>query len=163
MVLPRQPSTLLMRNFLDAVPKNLQAELYGKVRAILDAPDVETARLLLNRVVDEYGEKASKAVDILESAFDDITAVLALPERYRKRLRTTNGQERLNEEVRRRDRVIRIYPNRDSAFRLIGALLMEIDEKWQTGHKYFDMADYFTWRKEQEEQAKETTKVLKIS
>lgn len=109
---------------------------------------MKTARLLLEQVVDEYGEKASKAVDILESAFDDITAVLALPERYRKRLRTTNGQERLNEEIRRRDRVIRIYPNRDSAIRLIGALLMEIDEKWQTGHRYFDMSDYYTWREE---------------
>jgi len=155
--------THFMRNFLDAVPKNLQEELYGKVRAILDAPDVKTARLLLEQVVDEYGEKASKAVDILESAFDDITAVLALPERYRKRLRTTNGQERLNEEIRRRDRVIRIYPNRDSAIRLIGALLMEIDEKWQTGHRYFDMGDYYAWREEQRRKAEERSNVRKVS
>ncbi|MCL6516793.1 IS256 family transposase [Alicyclobacillus sp.] len=159
--------THFMRNFLDAVPKNLQEELYGKVRAILDAPDVDTARLLLKRVVDEYGERASKAVDILESAFDDITAVLVLPERYRKRLRTTNGQERLNEEIRRRDRVIRIYPNRDSVMRLIGALLMEIDEKWQTGHGYFDMTEYWAWREEQakkeKEKEKEKANIRKIS
>ncbi|CCQ94343.1 hypothetical protein CULT_1810007 [[Clostridium] ultunense Esp] len=147
--------THFMRNFLDAVPKHLQVELYGKVRAILDAPDVDTARLLLKQVVDEYGEKASKAVNILESAFDDVTAASVLPERYRKRLRTTNGQERLNEEIRRRDRVIRIYPNRDSAIRLIGALLMEMDEKWQTGHRYFDMAEYYAWREEQQKKAKE--------
>ena len=68
--------------------------------------------------------------------FEDVTAVLALPERYRKRLRTTNGMERLNEEIRRRERVIRIFPNRESAVRLIGALLMEIDEKWTSGHRY---------------------------
>lgn len=159
----RRCQTHFMRNFLDAVPKNLQEELYGKVRAILDAPDVKTARLLLEQVVDEYGEKASKAVDILESAFDDITAVLALPERYRKRLRTTNGQERLNEEIRRRDRVIRIYPNRDSAIRLIGALLMEIDEKWQTGHRYFDMGDYYAWREEQRRKAEERSNIRKVS
>ncbi|SDX00426.1 Transposase, Mutator family [Alicyclobacillus hesperidum] len=138
-----------MRNFLDATPKNLRDELYGKVRAILDAPDVVTARLLMDQVVSDYSEKAEKAVTLLETAFDDITAVLCLPERYRKRLRTTNGVERLNEEIRRRDRVIRIYPNRESVIRLIGALLMEMDEKWQSGHKYLDMKDYFTWREEQ--------------
>lgn len=61
----------------------------------------------------------------LEEGFDDATAVLSLPEKYRKRLRTTNLVERLNEEVRRRERVIRIFPNRESVIRLIGALLME--------------------------------------
>ncbi|WP_028988449.1 IS256 family transposase [Thermicanus aegyptius] len=157
--------THFMRNFLDAVPKSLQEELYGKMRAILDAPDVKTARLLMEQVVKEYSDRARKAVDILESGFDDITAVLELPERYRKRLRTTNGQERLNEEIRRRDRVIRIYPNRDSAIRLLGALLMEIDEKWQSGHRYFDMEDYYVWREERrkKEVAESQQSVRKVS
>lgn len=93
-----------MRNFLDATPKSLDDALHGKVRAILDAPDVTTARLLMNQVV-LYSEQAPKAIQVLENGFDDITAVLSLPERYRKRLRTTNGMERLNEEICRRDRV----------------------------------------------------------
>ena len=63
----------------------------------------------------------------------DATAVLVLPERYRKRLRTANGIERLNEEIRRRERVIRIFPHRESVVRMIGALLMEMDEKWSSG------------------------------
>lgn len=154
--------THFMRNFLDATPKHLHDELYGKLRAILDAPDVETARLLLNQVVADYGEKAAKAIRVLENGFDDITAVLSLPERYRKRLRTTNGMERLNEEIRRRDRVIRIYPNRDSVIRLIGALLMEMDEKWQSGHKYLDMKEYFAWREERLKKAKQSSKVSQI-
>ena len=129
-------------------PKNLQAELYGKVRVILDAPDMAKARLLMNKVVGDYGEKAPKAIQTFENRFDDITAVLVLPERYRKRLRTTNGVERLNVEIRRRDRFIPIYPNRDSVKRLIGELLMEMDEKWQTGHRYLDMQEYFLWREE---------------
>lgn len=54
--------THFMRNFLDATPKGLQDERYGKVRAILDAPDPETPRLLLNKVVEEYGDKAPKAI-----------------------------------------------------------------------------------------------------
>jgi len=148
---------------MDATPKSLHDELYGKVRAILDAPDVQTARLLMNKVVNDFGDKAAKAMALLESGFDDITAVLSLPERYRKRLRTTNGMERLNEEIRRRDRVIRIYPNRDSVVRLIGALLMEMDEKWQSGHKYLDMTEYFTWRDEQKKQTEEQSKLQQIS
>lgn len=85
---------------------------------------------------------------ILETGFDDATAVLSLPERYRKRLRTTNSVERLNEEIRRRERVIRIFPNRQSVIRLLGALLMEQDEKWASGRKYLNMEEYLTWRKE---------------
>ncbi len=72
--------------------------------------------------------------------------MLALPRPYRKRLRTTNGQERLNEEVRRRERVIRIFPNRESAIRLLGAFLMEQDEQWSTGKRYLDMSAYWQWR-----------------
>ncbi len=133
------------------------------MRAILDAPDMATARLLMNKVVGDYGEKAPKAIQTLENGFDDITTVLVLPERYRKRLRTTNGVERLNEEIRRRDRVIRIYPNRDSVKRIIGALLMEMDEKWQTGHRYLDMQEYFLWREEQKKQTKQDAKINMIS
>ncbi len=133
------------------------------MRAILDAPDMATARLLMNKVVGDYVEKAPKAIQTLENGFDDITTVLVLPERYRKRLRTTNGVERLNEEIRRRDRVIRIYPNRDSVKRIIGALLMEMDEKWQTGHRYLDMQEYFLWREEQKKQTKQDAKINMIS
>jgi putative transposase len=79
---------------------------------------------------------------VLEEGFDDATAVLALPERYRRRLRTTNSVERFNEEIRRRERVIHIFPNRASVLRLLGALLMEMDEKWATGHRYLDMQEY---------------------
>ena len=139
-----------MRNLLDATPQALQEEVYKHVRAILDAPDMKTARMLQNDFVEEYADTAPKAVQVLEDGFDDVTAVLALPDRYRRRLRTTNGVERLNEEIRRRERVIRIVPNRESAMRLLGALLMEIDEAWSTGHRYLHMQEYWEWRKEQQ-------------
>ncbi|EQD55763.1 Transposase, mutator type, partial [mine drainage metagenome] len=63
---------------------------------------------------------------------------------YRKRLRTTNMQERLNEEIRRRERVIRIFPNTESALRLVGALLAEHHEAW-AGHHYLDMDEFHEW------------------
>ncbi|MGB4637385.1 MAG: transposase, partial [Limnochordia bacterium] len=58
---------------------------------------------------------------------------------------------RLIEEIRRRERVIRIFPNRESAIRLIGALLMEIDDKWISGKKYLDMSEYLQSQEEQKQ------------
>ncbi len=57
---------------------------------------------------------------VLEQGFDDAIAVISIPEKYRKRVRTTNCQERLNEEVRCREHVIHIFPIRESAYRLLG-------------------------------------------
>lgn len=152
--------THFMRNVLDASPKGLKDEIHSHVRAILEAPDPETARMLLKQTIAAYEEKAAKAMRILESGFDDATAILSLPEKYRKRLRTTNSVERLNEEVRRRERVIRIFPNRESVIRLIGALLMEQDEKWAAGKKYLDMTEYLEWRENRPKSASKVTRIM---
>ena len=142
--------THLARNILDAAPKALHDELHARVRALFEAPDLETARMLLAKLVNDYAGRAPTAVATLERGFDDATAVLALPAPYRKRLRTNNGLERLNEEVRRRERVIRIFPNRESVIRLLGAVLLEQDEQWTTGHRYLEMAAYWQWRTAQD-------------
>ena len=68
-----------------------------------------------------------------------------LPERFRNRLITTNMVERLNEEVRRRERVIRIFSYEFSAHRLIGAILIEIDERWSTERLYLNMEIFREW------------------
>ena len=140
-------------NVLDACPKRLRDELHAQLRVIWEAPDMETARQMLQRVIESFCGRAPRAVNVLEEGFDDAVAVLSLPGEYRKRLRTTNGIERLNEEVRRRERVIRIFPNGDSAERLLGALLMEQDETWSTGRLYFDMRAYLEWNQRQQTQA----------
>lgn len=140
--------THFMRNILDATPKSLKEELHSKLRAVFDAPDMQTARLFFSKIIDTYQDKIPKAMKTLENGFDDATAVLMLPEKYRKRLRTTNSMERLIEEIRRRERVIRIFPNRESLARLIGALLIEFDEKWASGRRYFDMAEFFICQNE---------------
>ena len=134
-----------MKNILDATPKALQDEIHSRVRGIFEAADLSTARFLLNQTLDGYRVKAPSAMDVLENGFDDATAVLELPKRYRTKLRTTNSFERVNEEIRRRERVIRIFPNRGSSLRLIGAFLLEYDEKW-SGKRYLDMSDYLVWR-----------------
>jgi putative transposase len=135
--------THFSRNMLDHTPKALQPEVKEELRRLYESVDLESARKVRDQIIQTYEDKAPKATALLDEAFDDITAVLALPLKYRKRLRTTNGVERLNQEIRRRERVIRIFPNAASVIRLMGALLMEQDEKWQTGRKYFDMALYY--------------------
>jgi transposase-like protein len=100
---------------------------------------------------------------VLEQGFESATAVSALPEHYQKRLRTTNSQERLNEEIRRRERVIRIFPNQASAERLLGALLMEQHEVWSTGRKYFEMEEYWNWKSEQSQKNVMPLRILSIS
>lgn len=95
--------------------------------------------------------------DDLENGLEDALAVLILPEKYRRRLRTTNMAERLNEEIRRRERVIRIFPNEDSALRLIGAMLAEQHETWSTGRRYLDMTDFLEWEEKWNRMNKETS------
>jgi putative transposase len=152
--------THFMRNILDATPKTLKEELYPKLRAILDAPDLQTARLLFSKTVETYQDKIPKAIKVLETGFDDATAVLILPEKYRKRLRTSNAMERLIEEVRRRERVIRIFPNRESLTRLLGALLIEFDEKWASGRRYFDMAEFELWLQDRPANSNKVTRIM---
>lgn len=94
---------------LDHTPKTLQPRLKEELRQLYEAIDKKSAIDVRNRIFAEYEDKAPKAVALLDEAFDDITAVLILPLKYRKRLRTTNGVERLNQEIRRRERVIRIF------------------------------------------------------
>lgn len=130
-----------MQNILDATPKSIQEKIHARMRTILNANATKTARPLLNQTIVMYEAKAPKAMGILEAGFDDAIAVLEYPEKYRRRLRTTNCLERLNEEVRRQEQVIRIFPNQNSATRLIGALLMETDDK-RSGKNYLDMGDY---------------------
>jgi len=82
--------THFLCNILDATPKAMQDEIHSRVRAIFDAPDLDAARLLLNQVLEAYETKAPKAMAILEAGFEDATAVPLLPEKYRRRLRTTS-------------------------------------------------------------------------
>jgi len=138
--------THMTRNLCDACPKAVWPELHPRLRLLFTAPDLTTARWVLADLLREFEDRAPQAMALLEDAFDDLMAVMALPSAYRKRLRTTNGVERLNEEIRRRERVIRIFPNRESALRLLGTVLQELDEAWSGGYRYFDMAAYWAWR-----------------
>ena len=134
----------LMRNLLSHASVQVRAEVAAAAKLVFQAPDRAEAKRRLGEFAERFAKSAPKAVACLEDGFEDAMAVMALPEKYRRRLRTTNMQERLNEEIRRRERVIRIFPNDESALRLIGALLAEQNEVWQE-RKYLDMDEFAEW------------------
>lgn len=135
----------LMRNILGHCSPRVRAEVAVAAKLVFQAADMKEARRRLQEFATGFEKSAPKAVACLEAGFEDAMAVMCLPEKYRKRLRTTNMQERLNEEVRRRERVIRIFPNDESALRLIGALLAEQNEVWQE-RRYLDMDEFEQWK-----------------
>jgi len=137
------------RNVLDQTPSGYRDEMHGVLDQVLEASSQQEARERLDSRREKLEEKAPSALRALEDGFYDATAVLALPEKYRKRLRTTNMLERFIQEIRRREKPVRIFPNIDSAYRLVGALCAETHEEWSTGRRYLNMDEYFQWRADQ--------------
>ena len=134
------------RNVADRVPAASKERVHAMLDSILEAPSPADAREALERAATELEEMAPAALEVLEEGFEDATAALALPEKYRRRLRTTNMVERFIEEIRRREKVVRIFPNMQAAWRLIGALCAEQHEEWAHGRRYLTMETYFQWR-----------------
>jgi transposase-like protein len=138
----------LMRNLLGHSPTKLRGRVAAAAKLVLQSADMPEARRRLTEFIEQFDKSAPKAVACMEAGFEDAMAIMSLPEKYRKRLRTTNMQERLNEEIRRRERVIRIFPNDESALRMIGALLAEQNDVWQE-RKYLDMDEFKEWAEAQ--------------
>jgi len=137
-----------MRNVLSHTSSKNKQEMGEGLKRIFGSHSLKEARQRFDELAVEMERKAPKAIDCLENGLEDSLAVMALPSKYRKRLKSTNMQERLIQEVRRRERVIRIFPNESSALRLMGALLAEIHEEWQS-RRYLDMTEFHEWATEQ--------------
>jgi len=133
----------------DATPKVLRDEIHSRVRAIFDAPDLDTARLLLNQVLEAYETKAPKAMAILEAGFEDPTAVLILPEKYRRRLRTTSpcALERGNPPSGTGDSHLSQSGIGQTAD---GSITHGNRREMGSGRKYLDMDGYLEWRESQD-------------
>ncbi|EIJ78291.1 transposase mutator type [Bacillus methanolicus PB1] len=119
------------RNIIETLPKKGMAEVIVDLKRIFEAVKVEDARFFRNEFFKRYEEnpKLEKALEKLDEGFEDAIQYLSQPAKWHRLIRSTNSLERLNQEVRRRERVIRIFPNTQSAYRLIGAVLMDYDEE----------------------------------
>jgi len=128
--------THFMRNLLAKVPKAAQPFVAALVRSIFAQPDREQVEAQLRRVTDQLAGRFPEAAALLEEAGPDITAFACFPTEHWRQIWSNNPQERLNREVRRRTEVVGIFPDRASAIRLVGMVLVEQHEEWQVARRY---------------------------
>ena len=139
------------RNVLGMVGATRRKELAADLRAIFAAPDGRSALELASSVAEKWrGKGYEKVACHIEEHIEECLSCLAFPESHRRRIRTTNGLERLNQEIKRRTRVVRIFPNPESCLRLVSALAVEQSEEWLTGRRYLDMEELGEQRRSEE-------------
>lgn len=128
----------LQQNAGAYVPRqSMRTEVAADIRNIFNAPDRLTAEKYLQMAVQKYAKSAPRLSAWLEANLADGFTIFDFPIKHRRFIRTTNSLERVNREIRRRTRVVGIFPNEDSCLRLISAILMETSEKWQIGKRCY--------------------------
>ena len=131
--------THFARNLLAKVPKNAQPFVATLLRTIFAQPDGPTTWAQLRRVVDELRKRFPDAAQLLEHAAPDLLAFTAFPRDHWRQIWSTNPEERLNREIRRRSDVVGIFPNRDAIVRLVGAILSEQHDEWHVARRYMSL------------------------
>jgi putative transposase len=127
----------LQQNAQAYVPhKDMQSEVAEDLRIIFNAPDRTTAEMYLTKAVQKYQKSASRLAEWMAANIPEGLTIFSFPAAHRRLIRTTNGVERLHREVRRRARVVSIFPNPASCLRLVSAILNEISDEWVTGRIY---------------------------
>lgn len=130
----------LQRNAQAYVPKmSMRREVARGLRDVFNAPDRAEAERQLGLFVDRYDEKAPRLATWAEENIPEGLMVFVLPPYHRTRMRTTNGLENLNKQIKRRTRVATIFPNEASLLRLVTAIVVEINEGWEAGGVYLNM------------------------
>ena len=137
--------THFMHNVLALVTKRDRKALWQALRSIFDAVTLEHAKARLAEVVVEWRPRYPDLADKLEAETEDTLTCFQFPAGHRMRIRTTNMMERLNEELRRRSRVVRIFPNAAACLRLMTALAQEQAAEWAAQLTYLDMAELERW------------------
>ncbi len=128
--------THFMRNLLTKVPKSTQPFVATLVRSIFAQPDAESVREQYKRVVDQLKPKMREAANMLDECREELLAFTSFPKEHWRQVWSNNPQERLNRELRRRTDVVGIFPNRDSIIRLVGAVLLEMNDDWAVVRRY---------------------------
>ena len=129
------------RTLLGQVGAGKRKELAGGLRQVFAASTPTQARAACQDLADTWRASHPKVARSLEEESEACFACLAFPLAHQARIRTTNGLERFNQELKRRTRVVRIFPNRAACLRLVTALCAEQSEEWVSGRRYLDPAD----------------------
>jgi putative transposase len=139
------------RNLLGMVGHVRRKELSEGLRGVFAAPSREVALHLASELAARWRHSHPRVSEHLEEHIEECLSCLAFPESHRRRIRTTNGLERLNQEIKRRTRVVRIFPNRGACLRLVTALAIEQSEEWLTGRRYLDMSELEEQHRQEEQ------------
>ena len=130
----------MIQNAMHYAPKrNLREKIASAMKDIFNSPGRKEAQRMVKEVSKAFEEEAPEFVDWLAENVEEGLTCYSFPKKHRKRIRTSNGVERINREIKRRARVAVLFPNKESALRLVTAILMEIHEEWVTGKVYLDM------------------------
>lgn len=138
-----------LRNALDHLPRKADDECMTELRWIYDRRTVEEARADLAAWLKKWGKRYQKLCDWVETNIEETLTFYRLPRQHHKNLKSTNLLERLNEEIKRRTLVVRIFPNVVSCLRLVRALAVEMHENWIEATRYLNMEDLKEHKKEQ--------------
>lgn len=131
----------LMRNVVAEGTTKKQRAIIGNIlSSVFKEENPQVVRELYKQACIKIRALNKPAADILEEAEHEALVYLDFPQSHRKRLRTNNVQERLNREIKRRSRVVQVFPDRKAALRLIGAVLAEIEEKWHLRRWFNDIS-----------------------
>lgn len=131
------------RNLLDCIPQKEKQRIAKEIDSIFQSPDRFFASSRVSEVVEKYHRVYPKLCERLEEGVEDALACYHFPAFHRRRVRTTNMLERLSQEIKRRTRVVRIFPNEEACLRLISALCIEQNEEWLTGKRYLTMEELY--------------------
>ena len=125
-----------MRNAQSYVSKAQQSMAGVTLRQAIMQPDRASASQTLRHVADQLRDKCPKLGTFIDNSETDVLTHLDLPAQHRTRIHSTNSLERLNKEIKRRAGVVGIFPNEGSIIRLIGAVLLEASDEWQSQNRY---------------------------
>ena len=128
-----------LRNAVDYLPRKGDDDCLRELRWLYDRRDLNEARKDLASWLQRWQEKYPRLCAWVEDNIEETLSFYSLPHGHHKHLKSTNMLERLNEEIKRRTRVVRIFPNAPSCLRLIRALAVETHENWIEAHRYLDM------------------------
>jgi putative transposase len=126
-----------MRNALSYMPKAQQSMAAAALRQAFSQPDRANASQTLRHVTDQFRGKWPKLGTFIDDSETDVLAHMDFPAQHRTKIHSTNPLERLNKEVKRWADVVGIFPNEGSIIRLIGAVLLEANNEWQTQNRYY--------------------------
>jgi transposase-like protein len=127
------------RDLVRLVGTGRRGELAADLRETFAATTREQALTIAESVATRWEPTHLSVARLIEEGVEDCLACLAFPLAHRARIRTTNGLERLNEEIKRRTRVVRIFPNAAACLRLVTALCVEQSEEWVSGRRYLEI------------------------